>query len=61
MFCHPLGGFLGDAGWFADAARVYKACLRVCRSDQTLSSLCKTLECCVRYEIIFIFLGHQGS
>ncbi|WAR03662.1 APBP2-like protein [Mya arenaria] len=43
-----LGGFLGDAGWFGDACKVYKACLGVCQMDTSLSSLCKTLECCVR-------------
>ncbi|XP_052239180.1 amyloid protein-binding protein 2-like isoform X2 [Dreissena polymorpha] len=43
-----LGGFLSDAGWYADAGKVYRACLKVCQLDVSVSGLCKTLECAVR-------------
>ncbi|KAL4224456.1 Amyloid protein-binding protein 2 [Mactra antiquata] len=43
-----LGGFLSDAGWYEDAEKVYKACLSVCKTDDSVPSLCLSLECCVR-------------
>ena len=42
------GGFLSDAGWYTDSEKVYQSCLRLCHSDTTVPSLCRSLECSVK-------------
>lgn len=44
-----LGGFLNDAGWYADAEKVLLACRDLCQSaPQTTHYVRLTLECCHR-------------
>lgn len=44
-----LGGFLCDAGWFAESSRVLSCCKKVClTSPENIDSWIKTLECCYK-------------
>ncbi|XP_076107447.1 amyloid protein-binding protein 2-like [Mytilus galloprovincialis] len=43
-----LGGFLGDAGWFSAAEKVYRVCLDLAQTETSISSQCRALECCVK-------------
>ncbi|KAK7870966.1 hypothetical protein R5R35_012177 [Gryllus longicercus] len=61
-----LGGFLSDAGWFAESERVLLACKELCQStDPTGPNLRKLLECChklLRTQAAFCqFAGAQKS
>ena len=45
-----LGGFLSDAGWYAESEKVLLACKDLCLSDpQNVHSWCRILDCCHKY------------
>ena len=42
-----LGGFLSEAGWYAESEKVLVACKDLCVSDrESFVNWCLTLECC---------------
>jgi uncharacterized protein YaaQ len=44
------GGFLSDAGWFAESEKVLLACKRLCQSAEPVVKYGrKLLECCHKY------------
>lgn len=50
------GGFLSDAGWFAESSKVLQCCKNLCLTlPDDIHSWRKTLECCHKYEYICLF------
>jgi cyclopropane fatty-acyl-phospholipid synthase-like methyltransferase len=44
------GGFLSDAGWFAESEKVLLACQDLCQhAEPTVKYWCKLLECYHKY------------
>lgn len=42
-----LGGFLSDAGWFAESEKILLACKKLCLAQPPNPiNWCRTLDCC---------------
>lgn len=46
LFC--TGGFLCEAGWFADSTSIYTACLNACIDDDSTPNKCRAMDFAVR-------------